>query len=145
MSVRLTSPGSVNGFLLDVLLQSQCSLTYIVLQQALQKSMSSVNFNSASLAAMAYAMMNGEAAMEEHTSTEQAVEALQDALRSLPSKEHVQMLLLKEELENSAREAAAADAAVAAVAKVRFTSPVDLTSTIFECGIFLTTHMGFHD
>jgi hypothetical protein len=92
------------------------------MQQALQKSMSSVNFNSASLAAMAYAMMNGDPSLEEHTSTEQAVEALQEALRSLPSKEHVQMLLLKEELENSAREAAAADAAVAAVAKVRTNS-----------------------
>ena len=43
---------------------------------------------------------------------------MQEALRALPAARHVEMLLIKEELDNAAREAAAADAAVAAVAKV---------------------------
>ena len=49
-----------------------------------------------------------------------AQESIQEALRALPPAKHTELLLLKDELDNISREAAAADAAVAAVAKVCF-------------------------
>ena len=55
---------------------------------------------------------------------EQAREALQDTLRSLPANKQVDMCVLKEAYDSSIREAAAADAAVAAVAKVCITTLV---------------------
>ena len=53
---------------------------------------------------------------------EQAREALQDTLRGLPANKQVDLCVLKEAYDSSIREAAAADAAVAAVAKVCITS-----------------------
>jgi hypothetical protein len=47
-----------------------------------------------------------------------AQESVQDALRALPPAKHTELLLLKDDLDNISREAAAADAAVAAVAKI---------------------------
>ena len=55
---------------------------------------------------------------------EQAREALQDTLRGLPANKQVDMCVLKEAYDSSIREAAAADAAVAAVAKVCVTTLV---------------------
>lgn len=48
-----------------------------------------------------------------------AQEQIQEALRALPAEKHAEMLQVKEELDAVSREAAAADAAVAAVAKVK--------------------------
>ena len=98
-----------------------------------------MTFSSASFAAMVNAAMaggggaqqagacigssggRGRGSSGEHPGAppERSVEALQDALHALPAARHVEMLLIKEELDNTQREAAAADAAVAAVAKVR--------------------------
>jgi hypothetical protein len=64
----------------------------------------------------------------------------QEALRALPAARHVEMLLIKEELDNAAREAAAADAAVAAVAKVRG-APRQACSRLLNCCISSTCHL----
>lgn len=79
------------------------------------------NLSSPGFAAMLSAAVNSSAAAvreDDQHSAEQAREALQDTLRSLPATKQIDMRVLKEAYDSSLREAAAADAAVAAVAKV---------------------------
>ena len=63
--------------------------------------------------------MNSSSVRDDGQQTaEQSREALQDTLRGLPANKQVDLCVLKEAYDSSIREAAAADAAVAAVAKV---------------------------
>lgn len=84
---------------------------------------SPMTFNSAAFAAMVNSSMNEVAGVKTEEQPA-APEELKDALRRLPHGKQTEMALVKERLENSLREEAAANAAVAAVAKVR--SPVML-------------------
>ena len=84
-----------------------------------QMEKSPCNLSSPGFAAMLSAAVNSSSIREEgQHAAEQAREALQDTLRSLPANKQVDLRVLKEACDSSIREAAAADAAVAAVAKV---------------------------
>ncbi len=78
---------------------------------------SPMTFNSAAFAAMVNSSMN-EVPGAKPEEQPAAAEELKDALRRLPHGKQTEMALVKERLENSLREEAAANAAVAAVAKV---------------------------
>ena len=78
---------------------------------------SPMTFNSAAFAAMVNSSMNEVAGVKAEEQPA-APEELKDALRRLPHGKQTEMALVKERLENSLREEAAANAAVAAVAKV---------------------------
>ena len=86
----------------------------------LQMARSPCNLSSPGFAAMLSAAVNSMREDGQH-SAEQAREALQDTLRGLPANKQIDLRVLKEAYDSSIREACAADAAVAAVAKV---SPV---------------------
>lgn len=85
----------------------------------LQMARSPCNLSSPGFAAMLSAAVNSSSMREgaQH-SAEQAREALQDTLRGLPANKQIDLRVLKEAYDSSIREACAADAAVAAVAKV---------------------------
>ena len=84
-----------------------------------QMARSPCNVSSPGFAAMLSAAANSSSLREDgHHSAEQAREALQDTLRGLPANKQIDLRVLKEAYDSSIREAAAADAAVAAVAKV---------------------------
>ncbi|EIE24599.1 hypothetical protein COCSUDRAFT_46871 [Coccomyxa subellipsoidea C-169] len=78
---------------------------------------SPMTFNSAAFAAMVNSSMN-EVPGAKPEEQPAAAEELKDALRRLPHGKQTEMALVKERLENSLREEAAANAAVAAVAKI---------------------------
>lgn len=91
-----------------------------------------MTFNSAAFAAMVNASMSGgpgAVKTEEQPQPAAAAEELKDALRRLPHSKQTEMALVKERLENSLREEAAANAAVAAVAKVC----IRLPCAFFRC------------
>ena len=83
-----------------------------------------MQINAASYAQMANSALKWNCHLPVHA---KAQEQIQEALRQLPPEKHAEMLMVKEELDTVSREAAAADAAVAAVAKV---------STIFKLPAF---------
>jgi len=86
-------------------------------ETALLNSTASPQINAASFAQMANSALKWSSHLPMHA---KAQEQIQEALGHLPGDKHAEMLLVKEELDAVAREAAAADAAVAAVAKVGF-------------------------
>ena len=94
----------------------------------LQMAKSPCNLSSPGFAAMLSAAVNSSSMREDgQHSAEQAREALQDTLRGLPANKQIDLRVLKEAYDSSIREACAADAAVAAVAKV---CPRELTRSV---------------
>ncbi len=90
-----------------------------VIACCMQMSKSPCNLSSPGFAAMLSAAVNSSSVREDgQHCAEQAREALQDTLRGLPANKQIDLRVLKEAYDSSIREAAAADAAVAAVAKV---------------------------
>ncbi|KAK9816563.1 hypothetical protein WJX72_002048 [[Myrmecia] bisecta] len=79
-----------------------------------QMTVEQAQMNSANYVAMANAMKYNY----ELPIYEKALSGLQETLRTLPPAKHMEYMMLKEEVDTSTRESAAADAAVAAVAKI---------------------------
>ena len=74
-----------------------------------------MQINAASYAQMANSALKWSSHIPSHL---KAQDLIQDALGFLPEEKHTEILTVKAELDFVSREAAAADAAVAAVAKV---------------------------
>lgn len=74
-----------------------------------------MQINAASYAQMANSALKWSSHIPSHVKAE---DIIQEALQLLPEEKHTQILAVKAELDLVSREAAAADAAVAAVAKV---------------------------
>ena len=90
----------------------------------LGKQMSSpMTFNSVTFAALMNPSAN-EAPGIKAEEQPAAAEEIKDVLRRLPHSKQTEMALVKERLDNFKREEAAANAAVAAVAKVPITCPL---------------------
>lgn len=87
-----------------------------------------VQINATSYAQMANSALKWNCHLPAHA---KAQEQIQEALRLIPAEKHAEMLQVKEELDAVSREAAAADAAVAAVAKAShvFSHPGGISPT----------------